>query len=166
MIHRSILIIGLGCILVATTIYGSMDYVSTIETMDDNPQKDKPKGISFQQAQEVNVILQDQSLPNASAKIEILGNIELPKTSQYGNILASPLFGVDDKIAAIQSLVNSNMLKGQLAANTIAADDKLYGNVKVGLIKQFGSPPPVYPGIFNSKSTIENQLAIIGTKNF
>lgn len=152
----------IACLLVfifAVAAYGS---TSQIEAADGDS---KPsKGISTQKALVVKAILEDQSLPDKKTRIKLLGDIGLGKNA-YGNILADKNASSADKIAAMKDLINSNMLNGQLAAKVIAADTKLDPSLRVNMVKNFGSPPPVFPSLFNGKNSDDSILAVIETKS-
>ena len=133
----------------------------------------KSPGLSYQQALELNAILQDTTLSTADEKLKLIRQINIPEKSVYGNVLANigntSSTSTSDKqkqITQLQSLLKDNMLSGQLAARIISLDKNIDNNTKSKMIQQFGSPPPVYPNIFDGSNTTENEMTLIQTKKF
>jgi hypothetical protein len=71
-----------------------------------------------------------------------------------------------DKIVQLLELVNKNILSGQLAARIISLDEKIDSNTKSKMIQNFGSPPPVYPKVFNGTNSADNEMSLIQAKKF
>jgi len=150
---------------------------------DPNASPPKTPGLQYQQALELNAILQDTTLSSPTEKINLIKQLNIPAESPYGKALtvtatgntavssgnteaSSSTSNANFQILQLQDLLNKNMYSGQLAARIISEDQKMEDAKKVQMIKKFGSPPPVYPQIFNGANTVENEIALIQTKGF
>ena len=145
---------------------------------DPNASPPKTPGLQYQQALELNAILQDTTLSSPAEKINLIKQLNIPAESPYGKALmsskpsgnasssSSSTSNANFQILQLQELLNKNMYNGQLAARIIAEDQKMEDAKKVQMIQKFGSPPPVYPGIFNGTNTVENEIALVQTKGF
>ena len=161
------------------------EYASTSDESSSSAPK-TPK-LQYYPALELNAILQDTTLSSSTEKINLIKQLNIPEESLYGKVLTSvgnsaatsgnaaatsgnaapsSMSNADNQISQLQDLLNKNMHSGQLASRIIAEDQKIDSKQKVQMIKKFGSPPPIYPKIFNGSNTTDNEIALVQTKGF
>jgi hypothetical protein len=155
----------LSIVIIGAAAYNSRTIRETARADSDSPPERVP-GLSFQQAQELTVILQDTSLTDFNKKLSLIRKINIPEGTPYSKVLADSSLEAKDKIVQLLELVNKNILSGQLAARIISLDEKIDSNTKSKMIQNFGSPPPVYPKVFNGTNSADNEMSLIQAKKF
>ena len=161
------IVVFLSIVIVGAAAYNSRTIRETARSdSDSDSPPERVPGLSFQQAQELTIILQDTSLTDFNKKLSLIRQINIPDGTPYSKVLSDSSLEAKDKILQLVELVNKNILSGQLAARIISLNEKIDNNTKSKMIQNFGSPPPVYPKVFNGTNSVDSEMTLIQTKKF
>lgn len=167
------IVVFLSIVIVGAAAYNSRTIRETARSdsdsgsdSDSSSPPERVPGLSFQQAQELNIILQDTSLTDFNKKLSLIRQINIPDGTPYSKVLSDSSLEAKDKISQLVELANKNLLSGQLAARIISLNEKIDNNTKSKMIQNFGSPPPVYPKVFNGSNSTDNEMVLIQAKKF